>query len=156
NYKTMMLDYAHLAANDHADMLCIGCEYDSLTGPAYRSQWLDIINSVRAIYKGPITYAGDYLSAKNVSFWDSVDMIGVDAYNPLSNPPDPTVAQLEKAWNSVPSASWLAADSNNMSPVDFYHSLSTTYNKPVIFTEIGYQSVSGAAENPGASQNGAV
>jgi Ca2+-binding RTX toxin-like protein len=156
NYKAMMIDYAHLASADHVDMLCIGCEYDSLDGPAYRSQWLDIINAVRAIYKGPITYASDWIGAKDVSFWDSVDVIGVDAYNPLSTTPDPTVAQLEKAWTTVSSNSWVAGNADNMSPVDFYHSLSTTYNKPVVFTEIGYQSVSGAAENPGASQSGTV
>ncbi len=149
NYRTMLVHYADLAAASGADMFSIGCEYDKLTGPAYRARWLEIIASVRRSYAGPITYAGDWIAAKDVSFWDQVDFIGIDAYNPLASHPDPSVEELVAGWTTVSRNRWAAGNAENQSPVDFYHRLSTTYRKPVIFTEIGYKSTAGAATMPG-------
>jgi hypothetical protein len=156
NYKAMVLDYARLAAASGADMFSIGCEFDSLTGPAYRAQWLDIIAAVREVYDGPITYAGDWIAAKDVSFWDKVDYIGIDAYNPLSDHPDPSVDELIAGWTQVPRDRWAAANADNLSPVEFYHRLSITYDRPVIFTEIGYKSIAGATTMPGDWQRQGV
>lgn len=157
SYKAMLVDYAKLAQANGVEMLCIGAEYKTLTGAAYRSNWIEVIDAVRAVYKGPLVYAADWSEAKDVGFWDKVDLIGVDAYVPLTQKNNPTVAELKAGWTSVSADSWIAAQSNYQSPVDFYHGLSTKYGKPVIFPEIGYRSIDGANKIPGSwSQNAAV
>jgi len=149
SYKAMLVDYAKLAQANGVEMFCIGAEYKSLTGAAYRSNWIEVIDAVRAVYNGPLVYAADWSEAKDVSFWDKVDLIGVNAYVPLTQKNNPTVAELKQGWTSVSADPWIAAQSNYQSPVDFYHGLSIKYGKPVIFPEIGYRSIDGANKLPG-------
>jgi hypothetical protein len=149
SYTRFMEHYSRLATALGAEMLCIGCELDSLVGAPHRSGWLRMIDAVRAIYSGPLVYAATWNGAKDVSFWDAVDYIGIDAYNPLTAQPTASIEDLADAWRSVPDNHWVASKSLNLSPLAFYRSLSETHGKPVVFTEIGYRSVAGAAARPG-------
>jgi Ca2+-binding RTX toxin-like protein len=149
SYKSEMLDLAHVAAQSGADSLSIGNELAVLSGPQYRANWIDLIDSVRAIYHGPLTYSAATDEAIHVSFWDQLDVIGVNAYPPLTTKLDPTVAEMVAAWNSMPTDNYWAEVMNHMSPVDFFHSLATQYGKQVLFTETGYRSVDGTNINPG-------
>jgi serralysin len=149
SYKTQIVDFARVAQQSHADSLSIGNELSGLTGPQYLNDWTDIIHAVRQVYHGPITYAAATDEANHVSFWNQVDEIGVNAYPPLTTKSDPTVAQMEHAWNSVSADPYWSNAMNHMSPVDFFHSLSTEYGKQVLFTEVGYASVDGTNTDPG-------
>ena len=148
-YKAEMLDYAKIAADNHVELLSIGCELKSLTGPAYQSYWNDIIDSVKTIYKGPITYAAVEPEAQNVSFWSKLDYVGVDVYPALATTTTPTVQQLVDAWYKPSPIASESAALGGLSTVDYLHNLATTTGKPVIMTEIGFRSVDGAAENAG-------
>lgn len=86
NYKTMILQYAQVAEDTNCEVFSIGSEMKSLTNELYSSYWNDIINSVRAIYTGSITY-GINCNAPNTdeydtigSFIDNVDVISIDNY----------------------------------------------------------------------------
>jgi hypothetical protein len=149
SYGALLLHYARIAAAERAEMLCIGCELDRLVGAAHRERWLRLIATIRAAYGGPLTYAATWNGAKDVSFWDAVDHVGVDAYNPLSNASDPSVEDLAAGWSVVPEDSWVASKSEGLSPLEFYRSLARRNGKPMLFTEIGYKSVAGAAARPG-------
>jgi Ca2+-binding RTX toxin-like protein len=149
SYKTEILDLAHVAAQSGADSLSIGSELSHLSGSQYRSDWVDLINSVRAIYHGPITYSAATDEAIHVSFWDQLDEIGIDAYPPLTTSLSPTVDKMINAWNSMSADNYWAGVMNHMSPVDFFHSLATQYGKQVLFTEVGYRSVDGTNISPG-------
>jgi serralysin len=149
SYKTEILDLAHVAAQSGADSLSIGSELSHLSGSQYRSNWVDLIDSVRAIYHGPITYSAATDEAIHVSFWDQLDVIGIDAYPPLTTSLSPTVDQMINAWNSMSADNYWAGVMNHMSPVDFFHSLAVDYGKQVLFTEIGYRSVDGTNISPG-------
>jgi hypothetical protein len=149
NYEAFLLHYAAMAAAAHVEMFSIGCELDSMVGPRYRSQWLNIIHSVRQVYHGPLTYAHDWPGVSDVGFWDAVDYIGTDAYDPLSDARNPSVADLAAGWTTISSNPWVAKQSNYNSPLRNYHALWLRYHKPVIFTEIGYKSVTAAATRPG-------
>jgi hypothetical protein len=98
-----------------------------------------------AVYSGQIAYAanasgpGDEFST--VSFWPLVDLIGVDGYVGLTTQTDPTVAQLVSAWTDSP-------ENGGFNAVAAFENLSTTYNKPVIFTELGYESTPGTNTEP--------
>ncbi len=128
----------------------IGNEMGSLTGSQYRAYWTDIISAVRQVYHGEITYAAATDEASKVSFWDLVDTIGVNTYPPLTSSQTPTVQDLIHAWTEVPTNPYYAAAFEYKSPVDFLHSLSEQYGKPVLMTELGYRSVDGTAISPGS------
>lgn len=149
SYKAEMLDLARVAEQNHVEMLSIGNELSKLSGEQYRDHWVDLIDSVRAVYHGQLTYAAATDEAINVSFWDKVDDIGVNAYPPLTTKTDPTVNEMVAAWNNVSANDYWAAVMDHKSPVDFLHSLAVEHNKPVLLTETGYRSVDGTNIAPG-------
>ncbi|WP_210497298.1 glycoside hydrolase family 113 [Microvirga antarctica] len=157
NYKAMMLQYAALAQETHAPLFCIGTEMKSMSGAAYRDKWVDLIDSIRGVYDGQITYAATYDEAKSVSFWDKVDLIGVDAYVPLTTSNAPTVDQLVKAWTETPVNDYVKTIYQGKSVVETYQALSEQYGKKILFTEVGYRSLDGTNKDPGVwSGNGTV
>ncbi|MCY0864838.1 MAG: hypothetical protein OWQ57_07805 [Sulfobacillus sp.] len=131
--------YAVLAQQDHVDLFAIGDEMDSLDAvPAYRPYWLQAIHTVRQAYRGPITYGADFVHYQSVTFWPALDQVGLDAYFPLSQAPNPSLASLKTAWNHIADQiqTWRVTDHLE--------------NKPFVITELGYCSETGAAANPGA------
>jgi hypothetical protein len=155
-YKSLIVDYARLAAETGVSMFSIGCELKSLTGGAYRDRWEDIIGAVRAVFSGPLTYAATASEMTTVSFWDHLDVVGVNPYIPLSRSTAPTVDELVHAWTHVPVDSGLAAQLNHRAPVDFLRDFSLSTNRPVLFTEIGFRSLDGTSRNPGVWQGAGV
>lgn len=155
NYKAHILRYAEIGRAHGACALSVGCELGGISGAAYRAYWLDLIQAVRAVFKGKIIYASDWGETKTVAFWDAVDVIGVDAYVPLSTAANPSVADIAAGWSVVPQyPEWAHDATNDMSPLDFYHSLSVQYDKPVMFTELGYRNDDDAAKDPGIWSSG--
>jgi hypothetical protein len=150
SYKAEIVHLATIAQEGGVATFAIGNEMGSLTGEQYRSYWTDIISSVREVYHGDITYAAATDEASKVSFWDEVDTIGVNTYPPLTSSETPTVQDLINAWTDVPYDPYWAAALDNKSPVDFLHSLSEQYDKPLLMTEVGYRSVDGTAISPGS------
>ena len=158
SYKAMMVEYAKAAQEAGAAMLCVGTEMDSMIDPTkvcsdgktYTQKWAEIIDAVRAVYSGKVTYAATYWTVKDVGFWDKVDYIGTDAYIPSSTVNNPTVDQIVDAWIKPHFNSWVREVNGNMSVVDYYKSLSEQYGKKVIFTEVGYRSMDGANRDPGS------
>jgi hypothetical protein len=150
SYQTFILHYAQIAAQNNVGMLVIGTELKSLTTSTYKSNWETIITALRTQYPGltlaygaNATGAGDEFTS--VSFWADVDVIGVDGYFPLTNQNDPPLSALVAAWSNNKSGFNIVAALKN---------LQSTYNKPLIFTEIGYVSVSGTNKIPYANING--
>lgn len=149
SYEAHILEFARLAQETGVETLSIGNEMSSLSGEQYRDHWIGIIDAVREVYDGTITYAAATDEAYQVSFWDAVDQIGVNAYPPLTTELDPTVDEMVAAWHSVSANDYWAAVMDHQSPVDFFHSLSVEHDKPVLFTEVGYRSLDGTNIRPG-------
>jgi len=150
SYKAEIVHLATVAQAGGVETFAIGNEMSSLTGSQYRGDWTDLISAVRQVYHGELTYAAATDEASKVSFWDQLDTIGVNTYPPLTSSESPTVQDLVHAWTEVPINPYYAAAFDNKSPVDFLHSLSEQYGKPVLMTEVGYRSIDGTAINPGA------
>jgi Ca2+-binding RTX toxin-like protein len=150
SYKTEIVHLATIAQQGGVETFVIGNEMGSLTGSQYRAYWTDIISAVRQVYQGELTYAAATDEASKVSFWDQLDTIGVNTYPPLTSSTTPTVQDLIHAWSEVPFNPYYAAAFEYKSPVDFLHSLSLQYNKPVLMTEVGYRSIDGTAISPGS------
>lgn len=128
-YREYILNYARVSDSMKVDMLCIGTEFR--IGSVKREPfWRELIREVREIYDGPLTYAANWDNYQKVKFWDELDYIGVDAYFPLTDNPEPSVEEIEQGWQ------------------ESYRQLkqfSKQYDKPMLFTEYGYQSLKGAA-----------
>ncbi|MGA2352354.1 MAG: cellulose binding domain-containing protein, partial [Terracidiphilus sp.] len=150
SFQTFIVHYATLAQENQVEGLVFGTEYKTLSGSAYESNWATIIAAIRAVYTGQLAYGANAVAAgdefTSVSFWPLVDIIGVDAYVPLTDLLDPTVPQLVAAWTDTSSPF-----STGFNAVAAYQLLNTTYGKPVIMTEIGYDSVAGSNIEPYAN-----
>ncbi len=132
-YECMILHYAHVAEEGKMDALCIGTELTQAS-TKHTQEWRDIIAKIRKIYSGKLTYAGNfYKEYDEIRFWDDLDFIGIQAYFPLTKKKNPTKSELVKGWKK---------------PLKAMHKLSKKYNKPIMFTEIGYKNVVDAAIEP--------
>lgn len=132
SYRGFIEHYAALAEQNKADQLCVGTE---LAGTSHRaSDWRDIVAIVRSHFSGPLVYAANHSGEEiSLTWWDAVDLIGVDAYYPLASGTNPSRRDLMAAWK--PRLEQLAG-------------LAAKWGKRIILTEIGYRSLDGAASQP--------
>ena len=125
NYLKYILHNATIAKNSKADLFCIGTELDASV--KQRPQfWNALIDSVKKIYKGEITYAANWGSFKEFTSWDKLNYIGIDAYFPLSKTATPTVEELIAGWEP------------HYLDIKAFTELK---KKPILFTEYGYRSI---------------
>lgn len=135
SYKEFILHYARLAAKYNVELLCIGTELANTSVEKWTAQWLDVIAAIRTVYKGAITYAANWDEYDGVAFWQAVDYIGMDAYFPLTDKINPAKEELVNGWekNADTIEAWLRA---------------SKLDKPVIFTEVGYDTIEGSNKQP--------
>lgn len=144
SFDNFILHYATIAAANNVEMLCFGTEYKSMSGSANLADWTSTISQIRGVYSGKLVYAANAAGVgdeyTSVSFWDLVDVIGLDAYVSLTDHADPSLSELTAAW----SMNWRGEN-----VLAAFKNFAASYpNQPVIFTEIGYRSAAGANINP--------
>lgn len=133
SYEKFILHYAHLAEKNQIEALCVGTEL-RLTASLREQDWREVIRKVRSVFSGRLTYAANwYLEFEEVKFWDALDFIGIQAYFPLSDTTSPSLNELIEGWMPYKAT------------ID---SISTAYNRPVVFTEVGYKSSIDTAIEP--------
>lgn len=132
SYSSFILEYAELAQETKAEILCIGTELENFVKerPAY---WHGLIKKIKTIYKGKLTYAANWDEFKRTPFWSDLDYIGVDAYFPVSDKQTPTVEDCKAGWQKHKSV---------------IKSLSEKHSKPILFTEYGYRSMDYTGKEP--------
>ncbi|MHA7128952.1 glycoside hydrolase family 113 [Algoriphagus namhaensis] len=131
NYSKFILDYAQLAEDLEIPVLCIGTELEKTTHR--EKDWREVIAKIRKVYGGQLVYAANFTEFEKVKFWDALDYIGVQAYFPLAEGQNPNLETLKKGWNQ---------------PIAKLEKLLRKFEKPVIFTEIGYCNTVDAATEP--------
>ena len=132
-YRAFILNYAQIAADNQVEAFCVGTEFTRLSAekPDF---WRTLIRDVRAIYPGKLTYAANwYEEYEQVAFWDALDFIGVQAYFPLVTRDAPSVAQLTEGWQKF---------------IPDLRRVHEHYQRPVLFTELGYKSTLDGATRP--------
>ncbi|WP_109300014.1 hypothetical protein [Aquimarina sp. AU474] len=133
NYNQIILNYAKIAEELQLEQFCIGTELET-TVYKKPNQWKALIQKVKTIYKGKLTYAANWNNEyKEVPFWDELDYIGIQAYFPLSVKDVPTLLELENHW--IKHAEEIAL-------------VSSKFHKPILFTELGYKSIQGTSKKP--------
>jgi hypothetical protein len=132
-YREFILHYARLAERTGIDALCVGAELRA-TVVGHEAEWRRIIADVRRVFRGRLTYAANWDGEfEELPFWDALDWIGIQAYFPLASVEGPTLEELLAAWR--PHREVIAR-------------VQRRWGKPIVFTEIGYRSVPGAATRP--------
>ncbi|WIG58125.1 MAG: hypothetical protein OJF49_000870 [Ktedonobacterales bacterium] len=113
-------------------------------------------------YKGKLIYAASWSGSSSntgtatssefdhIAWWDAVDIIGINAYFPLTNGAlHPPINVLMDAWHGKQDS---GAGSGGQG--DIYgkiEKLSAKFDRPVLFTEAGYPSYTGASAGPNSS-----
>jgi hypothetical protein len=132
SYSDFIIEYANLAEQVNAEILCIGTELELFV--KFRPRfWLNLISEIRSIYSGKLTYAANWDEFRKTPFWDRLDYIGIDAYFPVSDERTPTVEQCVEGWRQHKPVIEHVVKENN---------------KPVLFTEYGYRSVDYSGKKP--------
>lgn len=137
DYEQYILPLATLADSLGVAIFCVGTEYKIATRkrPAF---WRALIQKVRKVYRGKLAYAANWDNYENIPFWADLDIIGINAYFPLSQAKTPTVAALKQAWHPIKKK---------------MKRLYCQYKKPIAFTEFGYLSLDGCAYNTWELEN---
>jgi hypothetical protein len=131
-YREYVARFAVVAQAAGADLLDVGVEL--CAAEARERQWRDLITAVRALTGAPLVYSCNWgKGVDGVRFWDALDAIGVDFYDPLSASAGPTDSELAAGARAALRPLAAAA---------------ARTGKPVYLTEIGYPSVAGAWISP--------
>jgi hypothetical protein len=146
NYRTYVLRYAELARNNNVEQIMLGAELDMIV--PREAEWRALIADVRSVYRGKLPYGASHESCisahlgsetecrpgyRDVTWWDALDLAGVDSYFQLTEKRDPTLPEMIAGWNKR------IAD---------FEQWQAGINMPVIFTEVGYASYSGSNIDP--------
>ena len=133
DYRKNMIHYALMAEKTNVNLFCIGTELRSSLKHIPK-KWLSLIKEIKAIYKGKITYAANWDdSFQFTEFWNELDYIGIQAYYPLTTNSNPTLEEIKKGWNVH---------------IKKLKIISDTFEKKIIFTEIGYRNDASATIKP--------
>jgi hypothetical protein len=133
SYEAFLLHYARLAERLGIEALAVGTELHRAAA-ARPGGWRGLIARVRSVYSGKLTYAANWNAEfAEIPFWEDLDWIGIQAYFPLAERERPTLAELLAGWE------------RHLPAIEALH---RRVGKPVVFTEIGYRSVAGAAIAP--------
>ena len=124
HYRKYILHYAQLAEEFNVDAFCLGNELKVCVNKN-RHFWRALIEDVRSVYHGKITYAAKLSQVQNFPLWESLDFIGVNVKLPFSEKLNPTKIQIKSEWRQV---------------IDKLQEVSNVNNRPIVFTELTYSS----------------
>jgi hypothetical protein len=123
SYTRFILHWARIAERGHADIFVVGTELEKLSTDS--AQWRNIVQQVRQVYKGPITYAANQgPDFENIDWWDSLDYIGLNEYYPL-----PDTLDFTEVINKI-------------------NKVRQRFPMPVLLTEVGFASVANSHREP--------
>ncbi|MEL7119542.1 MAG: hypothetical protein AAFO07_08880 [Bacteroidota bacterium] len=137
-YYRWMRHYAILSEMYQLDGLSVGVEFAKATVER-PEDWKEIISKLRGLFSGHITYCANWgPEFENLVFWEELDYIGLNCYYPLS--------KSEQA-----SKEEMAA--NFKKTIDMVEGIVHKYQRPLVFTEIGFRSVDRTWVNPHEEAN---
>ncbi|HEY8079704.1 MAG TPA: hypothetical protein VIF62_36490, partial [Labilithrix sp.] len=123
SYGAFVKEWARVAEKERADLLSVGVELRTWVTTPRAQSFSALVHEVRAIYKGPLTYSGNWDDVVDTLVLGDLDVIGVNAFYPLADK------------DGAPFEDLLAGGRRVRERV---RALADTWQKPVLFTEIGY------------------
>lgn len=148
NYTTIVKKYAQIAEQNSVTSLSLGTEllYLVIDSKAYNTiGWTKLISDTKTVYTGKLTYGFNHSGENDnneIKFLDQLDFIGISGYYPIGSNPNATSLEIEKVWDEI--------IKTKLDPI--YNK----YKKPIVFTELGYRSITTASSTPWDSNTSGV
>lgn len=122
-YRRFAVTWAEVAREGGAEMFAVGVEQRSWVTSSRAPSYVEIIRAVRAVYPGLVTYSANWDDAEDSVILGELDVIGVNAFFPLTTREGATRAELVRGGEEV------------RAKMD---RLAARWARPVMFAEIGY------------------
>lgn len=142
SYTALLVNLGQLAQQHGTEILVLGGEFDSMQ--SYTPQWMTLIQAVRRVYRGKLTYASNIttdpaLQLGRVKFWSALDFVGADLYLPSSAPVGAAADVIAQSWQPL---------------LQQFLTASGATKRPTLVTEIGVRAQRGAHQRPWVWDNG--
>ena len=123
-YFYYLMGLAYISAANEVELLGIGTELGSFAEmrPEF---WGELIDSVRSVYPGQLTFCANHDAYESFPHWDKLDLIGIDAYFTIDTSQNPHLDTLRNKWKPIKQQ---------------LKTFRSKYNKPLFFAEFGYTS----------------
>jgi hypothetical protein len=122
-YRQFLLAWAAVAREGKADMLSVGVELGSWLTSRHAPSFFPIIDDVRKVYEGPLTYSANWDDVESTIVLGALDVIGVNAFYPLAEKEGAPMGELFEGGQRV---------------AERVRHLADAWHKPIVFTELGY------------------
>jgi hypothetical protein len=132
SYRQFVVRWARDAERFGADAFSIGVECKSWSG-RFGGYWTKLIQEIRSVFKGPLTYSSNWDEVEGVIFWDQLDWIGVNAFYPLAQE------------HGADYATYAASARRALAELG---EVAAVLRKPILLVEIGYTTRTDAAVEP--------
>jgi len=123
SYGRFVRAWAEVAEAARADMLSVGVELRSWVTTTRAPSFAAIIADVRRLYGGVVTYSANWDDVEDTVILGDVDVIGVNGFYPLADETGASAEKLHEGGERVRAK---------------VHALAERWQRPVLFTEIGY------------------
>ncbi|WP_437976930.1 hypothetical protein WMF11_07345 [Sorangium sp. So ce295] len=123
SYRRFLLTWAAVAREGGAEMLSVGVELRSWVTTPRAASFLPIIEAVRRVYPGLLTYSANWDDVEHTLIFDALDLIGINAFYPLAEREGASFEELLRGGRKVAAG------------VD---AVARAWGKPILLTEIGY------------------
>lgn len=123
SYGAFVKGWAEVAESSQVELFSAGVELRSWVTTPHAPSFASLLRELRGIYKGPITYSANWDDVEHTVILGELDVIGVNAFYPLADK------------EGAPFDSLLDGGKKVRARVN---ALGETWQKPILFTEIGY------------------
>jgi hypothetical protein len=122
-YRAFLLGWARVAAQSGVEMLSVGVELGRWVTTVRAESFSPIVDDVRAVYPGLITYSANWDDVEATLVLRKLDVIGINGFYPLADKDGAAYPELVKGATEVAAR---------------VHKLAALWHKPILFTEMGY------------------
>jgi hypothetical protein len=123
SYGRFVHAWAEVAEASRADMLSVGVELRSWVTTPRAPSFAAVIADVRRVYGGLLTYSANWDDVEDTVILGDLDVIGINGFYPLSREEGASPEKLREGGEQVRAK---------------VHALAERWQRPVLFTEIGY------------------
>jgi hypothetical protein len=137
NYDDFMNYFAVFLEKRKVESFIIGAEYCRITNSDFKEHWTKSIKTIRTNFKGLLSYGANWgesnkrIEYSDVSFWNSLDFIGIDHYMPIPN-----------------EYQGIEIQDYQKNQLNKYVQFSKKHNKPIYISEMGFPGYKGARLSP--------
>ena len=123
SYGDFLRAWAIVARDHHVEMLALGVELRTWVTTAHAPSFVELAHQIRALYPGLLTYASNWDDVDDNVLLGELDLIGVNAFFPLTEHANASGAELIAGGERV---------------AEKLEAVAERWGKPIVLTEFGY------------------